>query len=67
MALSGVKRHFFGGSIVLLGAWEGSAYASAGKLPTVTRFVRRRWWTKAAAVAWLGGCSYHLLRRIEES
>jgi hypothetical protein len=59
-----VSRGFYGASAVALGAWELAAFASGGRVPTVTKTVRGRRAhpvAAAAVAAWWVGLGLHFL------
>lgn len=60
-ACAHAAKHFYGGSIVGLGAWEAAAYAKL--LPTITRTVRDHPRLRPIAASWLLGLVFHLFRK----
>jgi len=54
------RRHFYGISIVVLGAWEAAALA--GRAPTITSTARRHRWLRFVWAPFLIGVARHLHR-----
>lgn len=58
-----MRRHFYGTGLLVLGAWEALAFASRGRVPTVTTTVRGHPRRQVALLAWMAGAAVHVLRR----
>ena len=56
-------RHLYGVGLVLLGAWEAAAFATSGRVLTVSATVRGSPRRQAALLLWMAGAALHVLRR----
>lgn len=58
-------KHHWGATVICLGVWEAAAFATAGRVPTITRTVRgatRRWrYTRLLVAVWLLALGRHLV------
>ena len=56
-------KQFYGWGLITLGAWEAVAFATRGRVPTVSRTTKGHRRRQAALLVWMCGAAVHVLRR----
>lgn len=57
-----MRKHFYGAGLIGLGVWEAIAFASRGRVPTVSRTVGKCPKRKTVLVLWMAGAVVHIFR-----